>query len=190
MVSNLNGFQVRVVDGRYAELLRSLREGDIDCLIGALRHPTPADDVQQEILFSDALCIVAHPRHPLAGKSNLKLEDTLTYPWIAPPAETPAGQYLFDTLRIQDRPETPVRAVSSSMAILRGVLAEGAYVSIVSRHQIQIDEQLGSIAALDVPLTGHIRNIGLTYRVGWRPTKTQAQFIEHLRKFSVLGGVR
>lgn len=186
MVSTIDGVQIQVVEGRYAELLKSLREGEIDCMIGALRHPVPADDVTQEMLFSDPLSIIAHSNHPLAGKPNLRLEDTLSYPWIAPPRNTPAGQYLFDTLRIQDRPQTPVRAVSSSMAILRGVLEEGDYVSIVSRHQIKIDEELGSIATLDIPLKGHTREIGLTYRLDWRPTKTQAKFIQYLRKFSSL----
>ena len=186
MVSTIDGVQIQVVEGRYAELLKSLREGEIDCMIGALRHPLPADDVIQEMLFSDSLSIIAHSNHPLAGKPNLRLEDTLSYPWMAPPRNTPAGQYLFDTLRIQDRPQTPVRAVSSSMAILRGVLAEGDYVSIVSRHQIKIDEELGSIATLDIPLEGHTREIGLTYRLDWRPTETQAKFIQYLRKFSSL----
>lgn len=190
MVSTVDGFQVRVVEGRYTELLRSLREGDIDCLIGALRHPTPAEDIHQEFMFSDALCLVAHPNHPLAAKPGLSLEDTLAFPWIAPPKDTPAGQYLFETLRLQDRPETPVRAVSSSMAILRGVLAEGPYISVVSRHQIKVDEDLGAIAALKVPLRGHVRDIGLTYRVGWRPTKTQEQFIGFLRQFGALGDSR
>ena len=175
-----------MVEGRYAELFKSLREGEIDCMIGALRHPAPADDVTQEMLFSDSLSIIAHSNHPLAGKPNLRLEDTLSFPWMAPPRNTPAGQYLFDTLRIQDRPQTPVRAVSSSMAILRGVLAEGDYVSIVSRQQIKIDEELGSIATLDIPLEGHTREIGLTYRLDWRPTETQAKFIQYLRKFSSL----
>jgi len=182
MVRELNGFQIRVVEGRYAELLRSLREGDIDCLIGALRDPSPAEDIIQEPLFDDALAIVAHPTHPLATKGNLKLEETLSYPWIAPPKETPAGQYLFDTLHIEQRPETPVRAVSSSMAVLRGVLAQGPYISIVSRHQIKTDEELGVIQALNVPLEGHIREIGLTYRREWKATQTQELFIDYLRQ--------
>ena len=187
MVSEVRGFQVRVVEGRYSELLRSLREGDLDCLIGALRHPAPADDVRQELLFRDALAIVVHPDHPLAGQKGLKIEDTLEFPWVAPPKETPAGQYLFETLRIQDRPRTPVRVVSSSMAILRGVLAEGPYVSVVSRHQINVDEALGFFTALDIPLSGHIRDIGLTYRRAWNPTETQIQFIDFLRQHSGLG---
>jgi DNA-binding transcriptional LysR family regulator len=184
MVSQVEGFQVRVVEGRYDELLRSLREGDIDCLIGALRSPAPAEDIVQDFLFRDALAIVAHPDHPLAKRRGLMLSDLLDFPWIAPPKQTPAGQYLFETLRLQDREQTPVKVVSSSMAILRGVLAEGPYLSVVSRHQINVDETLGAIAALDVSLSGHLRDIGLTYRHDWIPTETQAQFIEHLRHFS------
>ena len=184
MVSQSPGFQVRVVEGRYGELLKSLREGDLDCLIGALRHPAPAEDIRQERLFDDALAIVAHPSHPLAGRKALTLADTLQYPWIAPPKTTPAGQYLFETLKIHQMPETPVRVVASSLAVLRGVLAEGDYVSIVSRHQISVDEELGAIAALDIELAGHIRDIGLTYRQDWKPTETQKCFVAYLREFS------
>ncbi|WP_293452059.1 LysR family transcriptional regulator [Planktotalea sp.] len=184
MVSRFDGFQIRVVEGRYTELIRSLREGDIDCLIGALRNPAPADDILQQPLFEDALAIVAHPTHPLAKRRNLQIEDTLSYPWIAPPKDTPAGQYLFDTLAIDERPNTPVRAVSSSMAVLRGVLAQGPYISVVSRHQIKIDEDLGVICTLDVALEGHLREIGLTYRNGWTPTPTQKHFIDYLRQLS------
>lgn len=184
------GVQVRVVDGRYGELLRSLREGDLDCLIGALRNPVPAEDVVQEPLFEDELSIVAHPKHPLAGRRAIPIEDTLAYPWVAPPRDTPAGTYLYETLRIQDRPRTPVRVVSSSLVMLRGILAQGSYISIVSRHQISTELADGRLAVLDVPLTNTRRTIGLTYRTSWRPTQTQSRFLDLLRHFSPKAGNR
>ncbi len=184
MVSERPRVQIRVVEGRYNELLRSLREGDLDCLIGALRFPHPAEDVVQKTLFKDELAIVSHPSHPLFKQREVTLDDTMAYPWIAPPKETPAGRYLVDALRINEMEQTPVRAVSSSMAVLRGVLAEGNYISIVSRHQIKIDEQSGLIAPLNVPLEGHVREIGLTYRRDWQPTEMQARFIEQLHQYS------
>ncbi len=184
MVAAERGVQIRVVDGRYSDLLRSLREGDIDCLIGAMRDPAPADDVTEEPLFDDPLSIVARPGHPLFEKPDLTVEDTLAYPWVAPPRETPAGQYLYDTLRIHERNETPVRVVSSSMVFLRGLLAEGDYISIVSRHQISADEKQGQIAVLPIKLASNRRSIGLTYRSNWRPTESQAHFINFLRTFS------
>ncbi|HPD93461.1 MAG: LysR family transcriptional regulator [Rhodobacter sp.] len=181
LIAATQGVQVRVVDGRYPELLRSLREGDLDCLIGALRTPPPAEDVTQEPLFEDALVIVAHPSHPLAGRANLRIEDTLAYPWVAPPKTTPAGSYLFETLRIDQRPRTPVRVVASSLVFLRGLLAQGDYISIISRHQIATEIRDGHIAPLDIALTGGSRDIGLTYRSSWRPTATQARLLALLR---------
>lgn len=182
------GMQVRVIDGRYPQLLRSLREGDLDCLIGALRDPAPADDVTQEPLFDDPLAIVAHPSHPLFSYAAPTVEDTLAYPWVAPPRDTPAGSYLFETLRIQDRPATPVRVVSSSLVFLRGLLAQGPFVSIISRHQIAVEEERGDIAPLPIPLDGGTRSIGLTYRSDWRPTEGQARFIDYLRRHATAGG--
>ncbi|SLN44992.1 Hca operon transcriptional activator [Aquimixticola soesokkakensis] len=174
--------QMRVVEGRYPELLRSLREGDIDCLIGALREPAPADDVTEEVLFDDPIEIVAGPRHPLVGKRNISLEDCLAYPWIAPPRETPAGQYIYNTLKIQELAQTPVRVVSSSLVVLRGLLGLGDYLTLISRQQIAVEEHTGMIVPLDVRLEGNRRAIGLTVRSAWRPTDRQAQFIDLLRK--------
>jgi DNA-binding transcriptional LysR family regulator len=176
------GMQIRVVDGRYPLLLRALREGDIDCLIGALRDPAPVEDVVQEPLFTDRLAIVAHPSHPLFAAAAPTVEDTLAYPWVAPPRDTPAGSYLYETLRIHERPVTPVRVVSSSLVFLRGLLAEGPYVSIISRHQIAREQAQGAIAPLPIPLEGAARSIGLTYRRGWRPTGGQAEVMDRLRR--------
>lgn len=184
MITAFPAVQVRVVDGRYHELLRSLREGDLDCLIGALRDPAPADDVVQEELFQDSLAVVVRPGHPLTRQADPTLADALTYPWVASPKETPAGQYVFETLRIQERAQTPVRVVSSSLVMLRGILAEGDYVAIVSRQQIKVDARAGLIRALDIPLKNTLRAIGLTTRRDWRPTETQAAYIDFLRRYS------
>ena len=185
IISRTRGVQIRVIDGRYAELLRSLREGDLDCMIGALRQPAPADDVNEEFLFNDEIIIVAHPDHPLAARNSVTIEDTLAFPWVAPPRETPTGSYLFETLRIHEREITPVRLVSSSLNLLRGILATGNYISIISRHQISVEERDGHIAPLPIELKDNYRAIGLTYRSNWRPTETQSQFIEYLREFSM-----
>ncbi|MCB1409796.1 MAG: LysR family transcriptional regulator, partial [Rhodobacteraceae bacterium] len=91
------------------------------------------------------------------------------------------GSYLFETLRIDQQPRTPVRVVASSLVFLRGLLAQGDYVSIISRHQIETEIRDGHIAPLDIALTGGTRHIGLTYRSSWRPTATQARFLDLLR---------
>ncbi|NIZ62377.1 LysR family transcriptional regulator [Sedimentitalea sp. CY04] len=173
--------QINCVDARYHALLRDLRFGDLDFLLGALRHPQPANDVVQEELFVDRLAVVVGPDHPLIKKKDVTLEDTLSFPWIAPPKETPSGAYLSDRLRIQDMPQTPVRIVSSSMGLLRGLLLRGDYISIASKRQIEIEEQHSTLVQLPIDLPESERAIGLTFRAGWAPTPVQQRFIEIIR---------
>ncbi|MCB1382199.1 MAG: LysR family transcriptional regulator [Notoacmeibacter sp.] len=181
MVAERRHVQVRVVDGTYDELLRRLRQGDVDFLIGALRFPPPADDIAQEHLFDDPLAIVAGAQHPLAGKASVELEETLGYPWVAPPRSTPAGGYLFNTLRIEEREQTPVRVVSSSLVLLRGLLTTGNYITIISTHQTAHELKTGLLVTLPVALGDNARPIGLAFRKDWKPTPAQKLFLDFVR---------
>lgn len=172
--------QLRTIEGPYEALLGGLRHGDIDLLIGALRDPTPTEDVVQEPLFRDDLVLVAGPDHPLAGRADVSLADTLAFPWIAPPRDTPSGRYLNTLLDIPSRPVTPVRVVSSSFVLVRTMLTEGDFITIVSRQQVARDLNGGALVALPITLRGSDRAIGLTLRAGWHPTPTQARFLEIL----------
>ena len=184
MLEKEKELQVRVIEGRYAELLRGLREGYIDCLIGALRLPAPADDVVEDFLFRDDLIIVCSPEHPLALKSECDLQDTLTFPWIAPPVSTPAGQYLFETLDIENKAQTPVRVVASSFGLLKELLSSGDFLTVISQTQVRRELEARTLCALPIRLSGQSRSIGLTMRKKWYPTASQAEFLNALRKAS------
>lgn len=177
-----SGVQVNCVDSRYQTLLRDLRFGELDFLIGALRHSLPANDIEQEELFIDELAVVTAPSHPLVQQRTVTFDDTLAFPWVAPPKDTPSGQYLFEKLRIQELPNTPVRVVSSSLVMLRGLLARGNYVSIASRLQIEVEEQLGQLVQLPIELPQSGRPIGFTFRTGWSPTPIQRRFLDIIRE--------
>ncbi len=174
--------QLQCVDGPYGTLLRDLRFGELDVLIGALRDPAPADDVVQEPLFEDTLSVVAARTHPLAGRTGLTLQDTLAYPWIAPPLPTPTGTYLYESLKIPQLPDTPVRVVANSLVLVRGMMMRGDYVTIMSDKQIEVEQQYGILAPLAIELKDSARPIGLTYRANWRPTPTQARFLDMIRE--------
>jgi LysR family transcriptional regulator of gallate degradation len=176
-----HGVQVRNVDGPYDELLKGLRYGDLDVLIGALRNPVPADDIVQEKLFDDPLAIVAGPHHPLAVQQKVTLSEALNYPWIAPPRSTPTGSYLFHTLEIDKLVKTPIRIVSSSLVLVRGLLSQGNYLTILSLHQMAVEQAQGLMVPLSIDLPNSTRPIGLTMRKSWNPTPTQSRFLELIR---------
>ena len=182
MADTSNRVTVNCVDARYHSLLKELRFGNLDFLLGALRYPKPANDIEQEELFIDGLAVVTGPDHPLVNVEKATIQDTLQYPWIAPPRETPSGTYLFDKLRIQDLPDSPVRVVSSSLLLMRGLLARGNYVSIASKRQIEVEEQHGQLIRLPISLPDSGRAIGLTTRTDWVPTPVQQRFLNIVRK--------
>ena len=190
MVRARQGVQIRVIDGPYIELLRALRDGDVDLIIGALRDPPPVDAIDQEALFDDPLAIIAGRNHPLISKPDVSLADTLDYPWVAPPKTTPAGSYLFNTLRIEQRTETPVRVVTGSLVLMRGLLMAGNYLTMISLHQVRHEYAQGLLVPLPIALAGSNRPIGLTTRRDWRPTPTQAQFLTFLREASSFAAER
>lgn len=170
--------QIKTVEGPYLKLLRDLRHGQLDFIIGALRNPAPHDNIIQEPLFDDPLVIVVRCGHPLSKLAKIKLNDTLNYPWIAPPKQTPTGTYLYNMLNISNMESTPVKVVSSSLVLVRGMLLAGNYVTITSVNQIRFELENKSLIALPIELPDSTRPIGLTYRRDWAPTPTQNMFLD------------
>lgn len=177
MVQAYPSVQLRTIDGPFTEQARALQHGEIDFLVGALRNDLDPADFRTEKLFDDPLAVVAGVGHPLADRIDLNMADLLAFPWIAPPRNTPAGSYLYETLEIASLEATPVRVVSSSLVLVRGLLKQGPYLTILSRHQVHEELTNASLVALDMPLPDSKRAIGLTFRSHWRPTARQATFL-------------
>lgn len=168
---------IRVEDGSYASQLHALRMGEIDMLIGALRGPAPAEDVEEHALFTDTLSVIARVGHPLAGKDEISIDDLRRFPWVVPRTGTPTRDH-FETLIGSERTvgliETP------SLVILRGLLMKSDRLAILSRRQVTYEERTGLLTALPIALNDRPRPIGYTLRANWRATRLQTAFLEIL----------
>lgn len=174
--------RIRVRDGSYGDLLHALRHGEIDLLIGALRSPLPADDIEQEPLHMDRLAIVARAGHPLAGRKSLDAGTLAQFSWVTPSPDIPTRKH-FDALFGAARVQAPERLIeTSSLILVRGLLLGSDRLTIISRHQIAKELEDGILAELDFPLVGSEREIGITTRTGWLPTSTQSLFVRMLRE--------
>lgn len=172
--------RVRVVDGLYDDLLRDLRQGEIDVLVGALRNPPPIDDVVQTELFSDNLAIVARSGHPLAGKRRPTMRDLARYPWIAPRPPTPTRRHFEALFATAGMPVPAGLIEASSLILIRGLLIESNRLTMVSAHQVAVEVRHGLLTILRFDLENTQRPIGTTVRRDWQPTATQARFLELL----------
>jgi LysR family transcriptional regulator, regulator for genes of the gallate degradation pathway len=177
---SLPNLRILVLDGPYADLLKGLRRGEIDFLIGALRDPLPIDDITQTLLFHDNLVFVARPGHPLAGRERIALSDLAGFPWVVMQQGTPIRQH-FDRIFAPLGAGTPRSIIESgSIILMRQLLLASDHLGCISRLQAEAEIAQGLLARLRFDVEGSSRPIGVTTRAGWIPTPSQDALLRQL----------
>jgi LysR family transcriptional regulator, regulator for genes of the gallate degradation pathway len=175
---------VAIVEGTYEHLLASLRSGEADFLIGALRNPAPVADVVQEHLFDDPLAIIVRAKHPLVSRKRVTVAALSKYPWIVPRAGTPLRVHFHEMFETAGLP-APTRAIEcNSLIATRALLLESDRIMLLSAHQIHYELEAGLLVALPHPAGDVERPIGLTMRHDWHPTDSQRTLLEIVRRCS------
>ena len=175
---------VAIVEGTYEHLLASLRSGEVDFLIGALRSPAPVADVVQEHLFDDPLAIIVRAKHPLLARKRVTVAALSKYPWIVPRAGTPLRAHFHEMFEAAGLP-SPTRAIEcNSLIATRALLLESDRIMLLSAHQIHYELEAGLLVALPHPAGDVERPIGLTMRHDWHPTDSQRALLDIVRRCS------
>lgn len=169
---------VRVLEGSHADLSPPLRDGEVDMLLGALRDGPGVEDLDQEPVFDDRPRLVCRTGHPLSKLCQPL--DLTRHEWVLPGSDTPLRHYwqdMFTTLRL-DAPE--VKITCGSILTIRELLIASDMLSMASPDQLRVELEAGLLVIIDppVPIT---RTIGITTRIGWRPTEPQAAMLDLLR---------
>lgn len=187
LVAEHPGLTVSIVEGSWRELVEPLRDGVIDLMVGALR-PETDDDLRQVPLHDDRPVVVAGARHPLAGVAEVTPQALAAFPWIVGHEGSPLrGQWnaLFANC---PTPRRPVEC--SSVMVLRGLLTEGEFLTLLSPEQVALEIANGILAQVGAPLTASIRTIGITTRAGWRPTMAQQSLLDHFHEAAARTGLQ
>jgi LysR family transcriptional regulator of gallate degradation len=172
---------VSTKEGPYDDLIAGLRCGDIDIVIGALRGDAVDKDLQEEIIFTDNLSIIARAGHPLFSRKRIRWLDLLKYQWILPRPGTPT-RTLFEQAIMERGLPLPEHVIeTSSTTLLRGLLLESNRITVLSRHQIHFEEKTGLLAALPFELCGTERPIGMTRRSVGALSPAAELFVDEIR---------
>jgi DNA-binding transcriptional LysR family regulator len=132
-------------------------------------------------LFDDEPVIVARSEHPLAGHS-LSFDRLLNYPWVIAAAGTPVRARWEEMFRERSLEVPRPRIESGSVLIIRGLLLEDDWLTLMSRDQFLIEQRAGLLRELGTAGPCSRRRIGLTTRADWHPTRLQSEFVDTLRQ--------
>ena len=176
--------KIRIVEGPYESLMHGLRHGEIDLVTGALRLNLDHDDVIQETLFADSLAVVCRIDHPLTGRDQVEVQDLVNYGWVVPVRGAPTRDYV-EAMFAAHSLQLPAQLIETgSSTLIRGLLSDSNRLSIMSEHQINLEQQAGTLTRLAMSLPPTDRQIGLTMRRDWLPTANQSLLLQELRRAS------
>jgi len=175
------GLHVATVESPYDALAASLRSGDIDFILGALRIGSEARDLQQEVLFEDRISLITRAGHPLTRAARIGFAALRAWPWVLSRQGSPSRE-LFEKFFSAARQAPPVPAVETGdLAVLRGLLLESDMVTAISAHQLRYEIRDASLVVLEFPLEPTRRDIGISQRMGCFPSPGARALMQEIR---------
>jgi LysR family transcriptional regulator, regulator for genes of the gallate degradation pathway len=172
--------RINIVEGSFQELIEPLRDGELDLMIGALREPSPGEDIVQQALFADRPVVLGRVGHPLA-QTSVNIADLARFPWTVPAPSTPLRlqwEKMFADVGIQ-APCVPIAC--GSVITIRQILIDSEFLTLLSPDQVAVELEAGWLTKIADTPDGLSRTIGVTTRHGWRPTGMQAAFLRSLK---------
>jgi DNA-binding transcriptional LysR family regulator len=173
------GSALDIREGSFDELMRLLRSGVLDMIFGALRNPSPWDDVASEGFFEDPYVIVCREGHPLTRRTRLVPRDLAPYDWVLPSPGLPrraALERMMSDWGLKSRGRIETTSLSAIIALL-GATDRLSLLSKVFMAAGGADR----LTLLDLAPPQPPRIVGLTMRRDWLPTECQTDLIETLR---------
>ncbi len=181
VVARHPGLRIATVEGPFANLAASLRSGDLDLILGALRPPAYATDLLGEALLTDELRVVARADHPLVRGRVTALKSVARRPWVLPRTGTPTRDRVEALFADRGIPPPAVPVETSDLAVLRGLLLESDLVTAISPQQLHHEFRTGLLATLPIALPETAREIGITVRAGGIPSPGSALLMAEIR---------
>ncbi|WP_133648731.1 LysR family transcriptional regulator [Paraburkholderia flava] len=172
--------RITVDEGSHARLLRELRMGAIDIIVGGLREPRLTGSVQETELFADPYIVAVRKGHRLARKHSIAAHDLADYDWVVPQRNVPR-RAVIDSIFARLPTKPPLVVETSSLAMMMAMLVESDCITLLSRSQIREAYSGSEMVALELETPEASRVVGFTVRSDWLGTALQQAFVEHLR---------
>jgi LysR family pca operon transcriptional activator len=157
---------VRVLYSPTVFLMESLHDGSIDFLFGRLFSPDRMKGISFEHLFSEPLVFVAHPRHPLAARETVDLQDIDTGMVIVPPPGTIIREELDKFTIAHGLAAFANKIESITFEFIRAILERGDAVACVPLGAVRPELASGSLVRLALSTDQMVSSVGLSFLSG------------------------
>ena len=151
---------VTVTEGTRESLLRQLRTGRLDLVIGAAGDSVVSSDLDCMPLYIDAPSIVCGTRHAMAPKRP-RWADMLSEAWVLPPRDTRVRAALEGLFRRTGSKRPRVLAETLSLDLILDLLTHGSALAVLPQHLSRRLAMAGQVRMLDVDTPGLVMPVSV-----------------------------
>jgi DNA-binding transcriptional LysR family regulator len=167
---------IRIVNDSAPEMKKSLRDGDVDLVIGLL--PDRLDDgVEGLALAPTPYSVVVRRGHQLTQKGRVTRADLVGHDWVIGTTGS-SRRACFDRL-FPDGERPKAQIATCALTVLQHLLKRSDRLTLMTSYELEHgDEALRAVPfgpILPVP------SIGIMTRAGWLPTRLHGDFIDIVR---------
>lgn len=180
------GATLRVIIGPNDFLLKGLRDGSLDLVVGRLAQPEAMRGLLFEHLYSEGVVFVVRPGHPLAGGAAVALRDLARFTVLLPVAGSiirPAVDQLLIAHGVATLPDV-IETVSPTFG--RRYTRTSDAVWIISRGVVAEDVAEGHLTLLPVDADEASGPVGLTTKADVPLSVSAELLVQAIRRASTL----
>ena len=145
-------------------LVERLRSGELDLVVGRILDTEAADELNFEPLTDEPHLLIARSSHPMAGRTDLTLEEMMGQCWILPPA----GSILRDRLTalfLSHGLEQPAETVETlDMPVIASLVMSNDMIVALPADAVQPYLQAGQLTVLPFDLGVSMDSFGIVTR--------------------------
>jgi DNA-binding transcriptional LysR family regulator len=135
-----------------ATLLHHLDERNVELVLTRMPRPLVEKHMSAEVLYHDAVVIVAGAQNPWTRRRKVELADLVNEPWVLPPPDAVLASIVLEAFRASglETPRTTVATLSLSMR--NSLLATGRFLSVHPSFAMKFSKSNPPIKALPIEL--------------------------------------
>jgi len=173
---------VRVVTGHNTVLLSQLRAGEVDLVVGRLAEPELMIGLTFEHLYSEHVCFVVRPGHPLLGAKTFDLKEIGKFTVLMPTEDSIIRPYVDRLLIANGVASYGDRIETVSMPFGRSYARSSDAVWIISNGVVADDLADGLLVELPVDTSETMGPVGLTSRADAPPGLAAQMLMQAVRE--------
>jgi DNA-binding transcriptional LysR family regulator len=151
--------QVELTVAMNDQILRALREGQLDLVVGPV---VDADEELESEQFAEDVVVVMAARDHRIFAGDYALADLLAYKWVLPAAGVATRQFLDQTFERHGLPRPQIQIESNVLNMILPILEKTPLLGFVTRFNLRSGR--ADLREVELPETTMRRRLGLTYR--------------------------